>query len=75
VFCCQAARREQIAVWRLNLFEIALATSLNPLQNEANRHCGQPLLVDVFIAFVARSAAAFFDAKLVKLAVDRQSAW
>ena len=30
VFCCQVARREQIAVWRLNLLEIALATSLNP---------------------------------------------
>src|SRR5271169_3679326 len=55
---------EQVAVWRLNLFKIKIVVCgfLAPYTKCGPRHRGKPLRVDVVIALLAGSKAAFLDA-------------
>src|SRR5580704_841639 len=71
---------EQVAAWRLNLFEIKIVVYgfLAPYTKCGPRHRGKPLRVDVVIALLARPETAFLDAterrtdvsKLVRFTVE-----
>jgi len=71
---------EQVAAWRLNLLKIKIVVYgfLAPYTKCGPRHRGKPLRVDVVIALLARSKAAFLDtterlagiSKLAKFTVE-----